>query len=400
MPSSNSALGINGWRVIYLDKDEPYYYSSTSNWNIIQQNIVDAGYNCLILGFYSPDSKPDPNNNNAPENDAIEYWMYPQGPTNWATKKRSDLKVLMSVGGGSWNVYMYNPEDLGKTIGEMAANNMFDGIDFDTENFLSGSANWDGKWNVSSSGAITGYIDWLVRITIATYNAYYCMKGSKPIITHAPQGPYFGNWASPSLGFVEVEKQAGAYIDWYNIQFYNQGVDCYVTPDGLTTKSCSNFPGTSIGEIISMGIPASKIVVGKPIASIDASNGQVSNLSSLLNGAQYGGIMGWQYSTTNDFTCGKLFNAPCPNFTQFPPIQAAVIPKSCSGHITKSTPNTTSKSLPNTTSHVPTNTIPQITSHIPTNKIPSSHKSRSKWFYILLTTDIILLIGIIILLFI
>lgn len=57
-------------------------------------------------------------------------------------------------------------------------------------------------------------------------------------------------------------------IDWYNIQFYSQGT-AYTTCDTLVSASGGSFPGTSVLEMIQGGIPASKVVIGKPAALID-----------------------------------------------------------------------------------------------------------------------------------
>jgi chitinase len=41
-------------------------------------------------------------------------------------------------------------------------------------------------------------------------------------ITHAPQGPYFSN-SYPKGAYLTVNAQVGNMIDFYNVQFYNQG---------------------------------------------------------------------------------------------------------------------------------------------------------------------------------
>ena len=43
------------------------------------------------------------------------------------------------------------------------------------------------------------------------------------IISHAPQTPYFCPGFAPSGSYLKVNKQVGKFIDFYNIQFYNQG---------------------------------------------------------------------------------------------------------------------------------------------------------------------------------
>jgi hypothetical protein len=61
-------------------------------------------------------------------------------------------------------------------------------------------------------------------------------------------------------------------IDFYNVQFYNQGDTHYDTYEGLFLNSGGFFTGTAVKEIISRGIPPKKIVVGKPVTPADATN--------------------------------------------------------------------------------------------------------------------------------
>lgn len=92
-------------------------------------------------------------------------------------------------------------------------------------------------------------------------------------------------------------------IDFYNVQFYNQGDTKYDTYETLFLNSGSFFSGTAVKEIIARGIPAKKIVVGKPVTSGDAANtGFVpsASLGEFVSRAYtdfgwYGGVMFWQY---------------------------------------------------------------------------------------------------------
>ncbi len=66
------------------------------------------------------------------------------------------------------------------------------------------------------------------------------------IITHAPQAPYFKEDFYKNGGYATVDKQVGSLIDFYNIQFYNQGDTKYDTYDTLFIKSGGYFNGTSV----------------------------------------------------------------------------------------------------------------------------------------------------------
>lgn len=49
------------------------------------------------------------------------------------------------------------------------------------------------------------------------------------IITHAPQAPYFNQQIYNFKSYIEVHQQVGSGINFYNIQFYNQGNNAYNT---------------------------------------------------------------------------------------------------------------------------------------------------------------------------
>jgi chitinase len=48
-------------------------------------------------------------------------------------------------------------------------------------------------------------------------------------ITHAPQAPYFKNEYYPKGGYYTIDREVGNLIDFYNVQFYNQGDTRYNT---------------------------------------------------------------------------------------------------------------------------------------------------------------------------
>lgn len=69
-----------------------------------------------------------------------------------------------------------------------------------------------------------------------------------------------------------VHNKVGSTIDFYTIQFYNQGNTQYDSYQELMTKATGVFSGTSVKELINRGIPAKKIVVGKPATRSDVVN--------------------------------------------------------------------------------------------------------------------------------
>jgi len=227
-----------------------------------------------------------------------------QAAINYAHSKGA--VIMVACGGATENPFDRNPTDYGTKIGQYAANNMLDGIDFDLENF--------DKGLVAPGKSAQATLDWIVAANNAARSAFAAIRGSQPIISHAPQGPYFGrvgdttSWAGSLGGYTAVEK--ACKVDFYNVQFYNQGATCYTTYEGLFVRSgtsCSVFPGTSISEINQWGVPMNKIVLGKPLTQEDANNGHVtpSTLKTMISHAQSNGInwdagvMFWMFRSTD-----------------------------------------------------------------------------------------------------
>ncbi|CAD7705171.1 unnamed protein product [Ostreobium quekettii] len=138
---------------------------------------------------------------------------------------------------------------------------------------------------------------WVIE---ATMEAKRVFPGA--IITHAPQAPYF----TPQFtaNYVEVEKQVGTMIDFYNIQFYNQASTSYDSYAALFERSGGWSAGSSVMEISDKGVPLSKIVVGKPVTRAGVVNSGFVEMSHLATfyreaaskGTVPRGFMGWQWS--------------------------------------------------------------------------------------------------------
>jgi len=236
------------------------------NWNSPQQTILDAfnsGWNVIIISFYLSGSGPA---------DMAQAWASVSAANQQSTINTIHSKggvVLVSLGGSTDSPFSRNAQSVGEIVGKWAQANHLDGVDFDLENFASGFR--------GGSLSDTQTVDWVANAT----NAVRQVFGSGGIISHAPQGPYFGpvgatnTWAGKTGGYTGVYQKAPT-INFFNVQFYNQGTSCYVDYNGLFVTSCSVFPSTSVGEIAKAGIPLSKIVVGKYIATSDASNGYIA----------------------------------------------------------------------------------------------------------------------------
>ena len=131
--------------------------------------------------------------------------------------------------------------------------------------------------------------------TVSTYQNYddisnylgYLSKAIKEnlnngIVSHSPQSPYLypyinGNWKN--LYYI-VEQNFGNYIDWYNIQYYNQGTysqesqvftnDNYYSASVYQLQIANNVQGLT-------PFPPKKIVVG---AGTDSGSGLCKNTSN------------------------------------------------------------------------------------------------------------------------
>lgn len=281
-------------KVIYIDQITTWYPDCT----VDLQNAATAGFNVIILAFYLLDKATD----------IVFAW------SNVATEQqRKDTLdyihskggiLLMSAGGDSIAPYeQISGTEYGTRTATFAKQYGFDGVDYDLENFAPGLTY--GSLNSQQ------IIDWLSDCVTACKN----VLGDKGIISVAPQSPYFGpignvlTWAGPLGGFVGVNERVGDKIDFYNVQFYNQGSDMYVNYQNLFIDSGTSLPFTSVKQIADAGIPLNKIVVGKPMLASDASTGYV-NLSSLglwFKQAEQeltwnGGLMFWQW---HDYTTSK-----------------------------------------------------------------------------------------------
>jgi len=280
-------------KVIYID------YRGI-NWSKPEQTVtaaVDGGFNVVILAFWIWGSGAA---------DMALAWesVGDKKPTMDYVHSKGAI-VLVSGGGSTDAPYaVTSGSEYGSRIAAWAHQNHLDGVDFDMENF--------GPGLQAPGLTVAQTIQWLV-------DASHAAKSSGLIVSHAPQSPFFGRiggggnpWTGTSGGYTAVYRSASDSIDFFNVQFYNQGASCYEDYRGifLDAGNCKSFPGTSVREIAEYGVPVEKLVVGKPVTTSDASNGWVSgpNLGSFVRQARddFGwnsGIMGWVWrdSSTGDW---------------------------------------------------------------------------------------------------
>ncbi|KAF7308782.1 Glycoside hydrolase family 18 protein [Mycena kentingensis (nom. inval.)] len=170
-----------------------------------------------------------------------------------------------------------NPTTLATTMANWVIQWGLDGIDVDYEDFNAFDAG-----NGSAE-------QWL--ITFTTQLRKILPQGTY-IITHAPVAPWFAPNRWGGGGYLRVHQAVGSLIDWYNVQFYNQGANEYTTCANLLNTSSSTWPNTALFQIAASGVPLSKLVIGKPSGAGAANNGIMST-STLASCVSQAKARGW-----------------------------------------------------------------------------------------------------------
>ncbi|KAI0757532.1 chitinase [Daedaleopsis nitida] len=182
-----------------------------------------------------------------------------------------------------------DPVATANTMAQFVLNTQLDGIDVDYED-LAAMNKGDGAAE-----------QW---VTTFTQTLRQTLPQGQFILSHAPLAP----WLSPNQQFaagayLTVNKNVGPMIDFYNIQFYNQGL--YTDCAGLLDAAGAPFAGSALFEIAKNGVDLNKLVIGKPGAVTDATNGFMdpATLSQCVAQAKAkgwnGGIMSFQFPNAN-----------------------------------------------------------------------------------------------------
>ncbi|KAJ3073797.1 hypothetical protein HDU98_000648 [Podochytrium sp. JEL0797] len=171
--------------------------------------------------------------------------------------------------------------------------NGLDGVDIDFEDGDSFKAGGGGE-------------QWLITLT---QQLRALLPSPRYIISHAPQAPHFSPGFYPNGAYLAVDKAVGHLIDFYNVQFYNQGESSYDTCTTLLTKSSGWALQTSVFEIAAQGVALDKIVIGKPLTPTNLAPSatgymHAADLQNCLvqaNGMGWGaGAMGWKLGDGGD----------------------------------------------------------------------------------------------------
>ncbi|EIW74224.1 glycoside hydrolase family 18 protein [Coniophora puteana RWD-64-598 SS2] len=173
------------------------------------------------------------------------------------------ISLIVSAFGSTENPTSsgYDPVATADSVASWVIQYGLDGVDVDYEDFTA--------FNKGDGSAE----NWLISFTKELRNK---LPTGQYIVTHAPVAPWFSpapKWGGG--GYLKVDQEVGDLIDWYNLQFYNQGTSEYTTCDGLLTESTSAWPKSSLFEIAASGVDQDKLIIGKPGTTADANNGYI-----------------------------------------------------------------------------------------------------------------------------
>ncbi|KIJ19596.1 carbohydrate-binding module family 5 protein [Paxillus involutus ATCC 200175] len=180
----------------------------------------------------------------------------------------------------------YDPIGTANTMAAWVIEYGLQGVDIDYEDFAAFNA---------GTGAAE---QWLGNFTQQLRTQ---LPQGQYILTHAPVAPWFSPNKWGGGGYLWINSVVGSMIDWYNVQFYNQGTTEYTTCDGLINTSSSTWPESALFQIAANGVSLDKLVIGKPATTTDATNGYMSttDLASCVAEAYAvgwdGGVMVWEY---------------------------------------------------------------------------------------------------------
>ncbi|KAH8919212.1 glycoside hydrolase family 18 protein [Atractiella rhizophila] len=281
LASSALALPVVNGTASILAQNPPHFAIYSDNWSNMgappNATALD-GWNAFLLSFWTSGRGPL---------DMAQGWV------SLTDEQRAAYRAEYDAVGAKLIISAYGSTESPTTAGVdpiTAANELADfvktynlhGADLDYEDF-----------DAFNGGTAE---DWLITMI----KQLRTNLGPDYIITSAPLAPWFAdNGKYPGGGYVRIHEEVGDQIDWYNVQFYNQ--NDYTTCESLLNTSGSQWPHTSLFEIVAKGVPADKLLIGKPASTGDASNGYVdpATLATCVQQAKgkgwNAGLMVWQY---------------------------------------------------------------------------------------------------------
>ena len=303
----NASLLSSAPVVAYIDKITKWWGCDVPQ-DIGLPTEPTKSHNVIALSFWTSDGPADaatlwanlpgyipPNCGYGTTNDEMQQNLI---------KKYHDngVKVIVAAFGATDYPTPKDPTKVCTDLAQFVIANRLDGVDLDYEDSGAFEQGRGAQWLITCTNVLRQYL-----------------PQGKYILTHAPQGPYFTTASLyPDRAYLAIDQQVGQLIDWYNVQYYNQGPGIYESYQDCFVK-CSAFPGTAVLELNGL---KSKVAVGKPVTSGDANNGWVaaSTLASWLQQANReagwcGGAMFWQLSSDADRSYGGAMKNALASFS-------------------------------------------------------------------------------------
>jgi chitinase len=252
------------------------YYNSDAN-QIPLAGIANLSYTDVIIGFLVPESDSDFTliGKGGAFNDNLQ--------NNIQALQNANKNVLISVGGSkfpssAWQNYSQTVDGLVNQLVSCLTLYGFDGVDIDYED----------------DAGFTGAYDGIGFLSALTSGLAQALPAGQNIITHAPQTPYWDPQGRYNNAYTQIWQQVGNQITWINNQFYNN--THYDHDAALKVSWYQKIAGITGPE---------RLLVGAPVASGATAEGYISLNDMVQNvikplqsnfGAQFGGMMGWQFS--------------------------------------------------------------------------------------------------------
>ncbi|KAF8825496.1 hypothetical protein HHX47_DHR6000197 [Lentinula edodes] len=255
-----------------------------------------SGFNTVAMSFLLTSGAAD-------QAKAWETLAQAQKSSIKSAYQKAGIKLIVSAFGSTDLPTSSDAKSTAATMAKWVQDNNVDGIDVDYEDLNAMNAQ-DGKAE-----------QWLIDFTNALRTQ---LPQGKYILTHAPLAPWFSASHYKSGAYTKVHKEVGSKIDW----FYNRASNLpvpfsrislpfiisshlsegteYTTCDGLLTSS-PTYPGSAVFEIMTGGVSADKVVIGKPGGQADATTGYMApaDLAKCVVTAKgknwNGGVMSWEY---------------------------------------------------------------------------------------------------------
>ncbi|PRP89490.1 hypothetical protein PROFUN_01353 [Planoprotostelium fungivorum] len=285
--------------VAYLD--QPLSWNRDAREFAVPGSVPKYSYNVINLAFWLSTGVADAAFDWAALDDATKLGFV-------KTYHDNGVKVMVSAFGATEFPTNLDPVTVATNLANFVKNNHLDGVDIDWEDsaaFEVGQVRLSTSQEASDTTQAGKGEAWLVSLTRTLRQ----LLPRPYLISHAPQAPYFINSTAqyPKGAYLTVDREAGEDIDFYNVQFYNQGDSSYDTCEKLLFTAGGFFHSTSLFEIAAAGVKLDKIVIGKPIGRAGVVNTgfmEVNDIATCVRQAVSkgwkGGVMGWEFKLDNN----------------------------------------------------------------------------------------------------